>query len=378
MIRRLSYCGIQHSSLTIRKKIYLFFIIAGMIQIFFPFVAHADLFGYEIQDVYVQITENVEDINQILKEAFSFSQESPFTLINRVSFVMTGQILRSVTTACKTTSLVVATLLLMVDFYKKSINFEWSSKWENILLFLIKIIIVKQIVMNADVIISYIYAGFNYINEKAITTDIEFLPCGNTVTYHAFVEEHLLEQFSKGWWDFWYERGSGENIHEFTYIISQDAVGMFYPNAEFYEDGYDLSNVNLPNPTTSMNFFPTLQMLYWQPYFLVMKAIAYFIFVIVVGRVFELTIYTIFAPLPLATFASDTSHEVAKNFIKNYIATVIQIAVIVVMFLSYSAINIYIGDYFEDSKWMQIAMLIALGTGVIKSGSWSKKICGVG
>ena len=79
-----------------------------------------------------------------------------------------------------------------------------------------------------------------------------------------------------------------------------------------------------------------------QPLFLIMKAIAYIVFVIVIGRVFELSIYTIFAPLPLATFASDTTHEVAKNFLKNYIATVIQVAVIVMMFIVYAATDTYV------------------------------------
>ena len=110
-----------------------------------------------------------------------------------------------------------------------------------------------------------------------------------------------------------------------------------------------------------------------------MKAIAYIIFVIAIGRVFELSVYTIFAPLPLVTFASDTTHDVAKSFIKNYIAAVLQISVIVVMFVIYVAVNNYFTNHgFTAIKLIQLVELIVLGLGVVKSGTWSKKLCGIG
>ena len=364
--------------ITIRTRIYLFVIIFGLMNIFSPLVAHADIFGYEIQDVYVAITETVQETNEILQKAFNFSQTSPYDVVNSLDGTSSGTIAVAVRNASKTMALVVATLLLMVDFFRKTVTFEWSSKWENILIFLIKIIAIKQVVQNADVIVGYLYAGFKSINDAATGTSIDFLPYGNLVTYTSSIEEHIVEQMQKGWWDFWYDRGAGTNIHTYSYVVSQDAVKIFYPNATFPEGITDLTNINLPNPTTSVSFMPTLNLVLWQPYFLIIKAIAYVIFVIVIGRVFELSIYTIFAPLPLATFASETTHDVAKNFIKNYIATVLQIAVIVVMFLVYAGMTKYIATLFPGTKMLQVIILISLGLGVVKSGSWSKKICGAG
>lgn len=374
--------------ITIRTKIYLFFILFGIVSIFSPLVAHADILGFEIQDIYATITKNVKETNEILQKAFAFSQTSPYDVVNSLDGTSSGAIAIAVRNASKTMALVVATLLLMVDFFRKSINFEWSSKWENILIFLIKIIVIKQVVQNADVIIGYLYAGFKSINDAATSTSIDFLPYSTPVTYYMRVKESIVEQVQKGWWDFWYERASGENYKDFYYSISQDSVKMFYPNATF-PDGTDLTNSAFANPTTSMNFMPTLEIILLQPYFLAIKAIAYVIFVIVIGRVFELSIYTIFAPLPLATFASETTHDVAKNFIKNYIATILQIAVIVVMFLVYSATATYIASLYPTGMvsdngmpsangMLQIVVLISLGLGVVKSGSWSKKICGIG
>ena len=128
----------QVRKLTIRKKLYLFVIIFGLMAISSPMVVHADILGFELQDLYVMITENVKETNEILKTAFTFSQTSPYSVVNSIAGTSSGAIAVAVRNASKTMALVVATLLLMVEFFRKSINFEWASKWENILIFLIK------------------------------------------------------------------------------------------------------------------------------------------------------------------------------------------------------------------------------------------------
>lgn len=367
----------------IRRNIYLFVIIAGLMNIFFPVVAYAgtDIFNNDIQDVYVEITENVDEANEILQKAFQFSQVSPYTVINMSS---STSVSTSIINASRSLALIVAVLLLMVDFFRKSVNFEWSSKWENVLIFLIKIVVVKQVVQNADVIVGHIYSAFSTLNSAGDMPN--FLPAGHRVTYTISIQEGIFQDvfqadhWYQGWIRFWENLGAGELRHPFTYEISQDAVKMFYPNAAFPTGtAYNFEDHPFGNPTTALSFTPTLEILFWQPYFLVMKAIAYIIFVIAIGRIFELAVYTIFAPLPIATFASDTTSDVAKSFLKNYIATVIQIGVIVCMFVVYIGVTTYIGSGLQGlnhTKMMQFIALISLGLGVIKSGSWAKRICG--
>ncbi len=365
-------------ALNYRKRFYYLAIIFGLICIVStPTIVHADIFGFEVQDVYVRITSNVKETNSLLKKAFEFAQTSPYDVINGISGTAQGDIATNIRNASKSTALAVATLLLMVDFFRKSVSFEWSSKWENVLIFLIKIIAIKQVVQNADVIISHIYAGFQYINNVATGNSPNFLPCDNVKDYYVDIKQSLVEQAKKGWWDYWYDKGAGENYNHYVYPISEDAIRMFYPDAVF-PSNTDLGDNKFPEPTTTMMFMPTLEIAFNEIYFYIMKAIAIIIFVIVIGRVFELSVYTIFAPLPLATFASDTTHDVAKNFIKNYIATVLQIAVIAIMFIAYVAINKYFTDNSYTIKLIQFVELIALGLGVIKSGAWSKKVCGLG
>ena len=146
----------------IRRNIYLFVIIAGLMNIFFPVVAYAgtDIFNNDIQDVYVEITENVDEANDVMQKAFQFSQVSPYTVINMSTQTTVAT---NIINASRSLALIVAVLLLMVDFFRKTVNFEWSSKWENVLIFLIKIVVVKQVVQNADVIIGHIYSAFSTI-----------------------------------------------------------------------------------------------------------------------------------------------------------------------------------------------------------------------
>ena len=134
------------------RHIFLFIIVAGVMNIFFPLVAHADIFNNDVQDVYATITENVDETNEILKSAFHFTQVSPYAIVNSVggSAGVVGVAIRNAT---KNLALIVAVLLLMVEFFRKTTNFEWASKWENILIFLVKLIVVKQVVQNADLII---------------------------------------------------------------------------------------------------------------------------------------------------------------------------------------------------------------------------------
>ncbi|MBQ3256368.1 MAG: hypothetical protein IJN43_16185 [Ruminococcus sp.] len=358
-----------------RWRFYIYFVvITVMIFLVCGMPVFASLGDFEIQDLYLGITDNVAETNDLLEKALEFSQTSPYDVVNSISSTTQGTIAKSIRTASQTMALVVATLLLMVDFFRKTTNFEWASKWEHLLIFLVKIIVIKQVVQNADTIVGYVYAGFQTINAAATNNATDFLPCGNITVYsmsYPYRGDSILEwAYSQIW----------HVDLPYNYEISQDAVKMFYPNATFPAAGeYAADSYPFTVPVESANFTPLIEYILLQPYFLIMKAIAVVVFVISIGRVFELAVYTIFAPLPLATFASDVSSDVAKNFIKNYIATVLQIAVIVVMFIVYVALNNYFdADTAWSTKLLHLIELLALGLGVIKSGSWAKKVCGMG
>ena len=79
------YCYPRKKNLRrFHRHIFIFIIVAGVMNIFFPLVAHADIFNNDIQDVYATITENVDETNEILKSAFNFTQVSPYSIVNSV------------------------------------------------------------------------------------------------------------------------------------------------------------------------------------------------------------------------------------------------------------------------------------------------------
>lgn len=368
---------------TLRKRIYLFFIIAGIMYILMPYVVHADVFGYNIQDVYQEITDEVKETNDILVSAFKLSEKSPFDIFSDIkkSDGTAAALATNIQSASQAVALVVATLLLMMDFFKKSITFEWSSRWENVLLFLIKIIVVKQIVQNTDVIITHVYALFNYINTQIAgkSSEPEFLPYGTTVQVTVTKTKDLIETVNIPYSMLKKIKDliTGAN-DKLVYHISPDAVNIFYPGATVEEKSFDfgvLGELIAPKNIYSA----TLERLFLTPYFIFMKIIAYFIFVIVIGRTFELCVYTILAPLPLCTYASESTQDIAKNFLKNYIACVLQMAVIATMFAVYVAMMknfLDASSEFRGVKLLQIVMLAALALGVGRSGEWSRRLCG--
>ena len=361
-------CGLTKRKIDLHFWIY-FIICMIAVYLTCAMPVHASLGYYEVQDLYQTITDNVKEANDLLNKAFAFAKVSPFTILNSAS----GSIGDNVKTASKTAALSIATLLLMVDFFRKSVTFEWSSRWENILIFLVKVLVIKQVVQNTDVIMDNIYSGLDYINQKALAGGtVNFLPCGEMQHYNMLAPyrgDSVVEWvYSLAWHvDIPYE-----------YNISKQAVALFYPNPDLPAPGtYNVEDYPFKAPVDLPSFTPLIESVMLQPYFLIMKAIAVVIFVIAIGRVFELCIYTILAPLPLATFASETTHEVAKNFLKNYVATILQVAVIVTMFAVYGAVNAYFTSLGTAIKYIQLVTLISLGLGVVKSGTWSKRICGI-
>lgn len=72
---------------------------------------------------------------------------------------------------------------------------------------------------------------------------------------------------------------------------------------------------------------------------LIMKIIMVLANVVVIARLFELTVYTLIAPVPLSTFACEGLSDVGKGFLKSYAAVSLQAIVLAIMFVAYSAVN---------------------------------------
>ena len=374
---------LRRKKLSLRQRIYLFVIVAGFMYILCPYVVHADVFGQQIPDLYVDITNNVLEVNDLLNKAFTISKLSPYSLLKSLDGKGSFSMGQNVHDASVSAGLVIATLLLMVDFFRKSIHFEWSSRWENILVFLVKVIAVKQIVQNTDNIVCAMYSLCNYINTKAAGANPEFLPCSDYHEYKFYYIKDEIINATMPWWSVIKSILPGSSKEPHSYWISMKAVRMFYPNAQdppTLQWG-DLGEGFLGRtPNGKIVFNTTFEEVMISPYFLFMKLLAYYIFVIVVGRSFELCVYTLLAPLPMATFASEVTSDTAKNFIRNYMACGLQMTVILAFFAVYHAMVKYWIDsgtqLLKSTTMSHILLLAALAVAISKSGEWSRRLTG--
>lgn len=102
--------------------------------------------------------------------------------------------------------------------------------------------------------------------------------------------------------------------------------------------------------------------------------------VIVVARMFELYVYFVFAPIPLATLPSQDMSQIGKNFLKSFTATCIQGAIVLLVLGFFPMI---MAAYFQqlpetDSPFLSMLPIlgysIALILAVTASGRWAKSI----
>ena len=109
------------------------------------------------------------------------------------------------------------------------------------------------------------------------------------------------------------------------------------------------------------------------PTFLILMGACWVINLILIGRLFEIFVYTVISPIPLASLAGEGWHDSAKAFIKSYAAVCLQGLVVIVMFYAFSQVAELLGG--TDSMGITITAL-ALALGVAKSGQWARQAVG--
>lgn len=109
------------------------------------------------------------------------------------------------------------------------------------------------------------------------------------------------------------------------------------------------------------------------PTFLILLGACWVINLILIGRLFEIIVYTVISPIPLATFAAEGWHDSAKAFVKSYAAVCLQGLVVIVMFYAFSQVTDLLGG--ANTVGITITAL-ALALGVAKSGQWARQAVG--
>ena len=216
-------------------------------------------------------------------------------------------------TAVEGVALVLVSMFFAIQLCNDAMLLKIQS-YEQVFKLFFKFILAKVIVQNARGIMGILFNGFNSIAETLGETNYGFLSSFNTDA-----------------------------------IIAQPADAGF------------------------LNLNYLMKYLEAMPTFFILMGACWVINLILIGRLFEIIVYTVISPIPLATFAGEGWHDSAKAFIKSYAAVCLQGLVVIVMFYAFSQVAELLGG--TDSMGITITAL-ALALGVAKSGQWARQDVG--
>ncbi len=281
---------------------------------------------------YGQCLDNIKSIVREVNTMFSMLVE---LLTNDGLLTTAASSLPDLAAAIKGTAITLCVMFFLIDFFSKTLHLQWVT-WENVLMLCIKMVVAKVCVDNAELFTTMLYKGFNgFIG--AIS---------GTVTQYSFI--------------------SGDNYTKAQYFVSASQASMIINDTDA---GF-------------LNFQPMLLNLQISIQGLIMKIIMILANVVVIARLFELTVYTLIAPVPLSTFACEGLSDVGKGFLKSYAAVSLQAIVLAIMFVAYASVNnaLISGNIGSTNLTldgiMGLITTLTLGMGVMQSGAWSKRICG--
>ncbi len=216
-------------------------------------------------------------------------------------------------TAVEGVALVLVSMFFAIQLCNDAMLLKIQS-YEQVFKLFFKFILAKVIVQNARGIMGILFNGFNSIAETLGETNYGFLSSFNTDA-----------------------------------IIAQPADAGF------------------------LNLNYLMKYLEAMPTFFILMGACWVINLILIGRLFEIIVYTVISPIPLATFAGEGWHDSAKAFIKSYAAVCLQGLVVIIMFYAFSQVAELLGG--TDSMGITITVL-ALALGVAKSGQWARQAVG--
>lgn len=296
-------------------------------------------------DLMYQIFKDcIDGINNMYSQAVGmFDDINPFNLSDpTIGGSYSGAanlkaVLQGVSDTITGIALPLCVLFFLLEFFKKSMDLQWV-KWENIFMFLLKLIFAKIILSNSMGIMEWIYTLFN---DLAINVN-------NTLT-----------------------SGSGGTLIPIRTSPATDIPNFFLTSEELalYRDG-DGGFLGLGRLIKIIQVTPSI---------FIAQGIMMITGVIIFARVFEVIVYTMVAPIPLSSFVSEEHRQIGISFIKSYAAVCLQALIIVVMFAAFAALGNeldHLQGLFASGSWGILLKVALLGMGVIKSGGWAKKLCG--
>ncbi|MCM1061334.1 MAG: hypothetical protein NC452_13750 [Eubacterium sp.] len=280
-------------------------------------------------------TNAAEELNEMFQTCIDLMNMSPFSIPASGGTSING-IVDTVIGVISGTAMTLCVLFFLMEFAKKSMDLQWV-KWENVLMFLLKLIFAKVVVENSREIMEFIFDAFTGLTNN--------------------IQSQLTGSLGGGFLD-----------------VSRGPK-LFLTDAEielFDGDGNGDSGVwwGLDRLMKEIELMPSI---------FIAKGIVVVTAIMIFSRMFEIMVYTMASPIPLSTFSSEEHRQIGIGFIKSYAAVCLQGLMIIIMFYTFSVMGNYIdtlnGTWLSGSFGILIRTLV-LGLGIFKSGSWAKKLCG--
>lgn len=159
-------------------------------------------------------------------------------------------------------------------------------------------------------------------------------------------------------------------------------LGIFKIGASLLEDLQLVGALQIPMNTDSlrnqledMSFIDRVgEFVSLQPNIVVISFIGVIIYLIVYGRLIQLSVYTALSPIPLANLAAESQQRNAVHFLKKYASVCFQSIVMVLAVAIYGKVvsDLSDGSIFKTLLTTSILLLL-----IVKSGEWSKEILGL-
>lgn len=197
--------------------------------------------------------------------------------------------------------------------------------------------------------------------------------CNEAMLFRIQSYEHVFKLFFK----FFLAKALVVNARGLMGIIFNSfnsiAAGLVSDSYGFLS-GFDTDAIlAMPEEEGFMNINYLIKYIETMPTFLILMGACWVINLILIGRVFEIVVYTAVSPIPLSTFAAEGWQDSAKSFLKNYAAVCLQGLVVVVMFYAFSQVVDMLGG---TSTVGIIITALSLALGVAKSGQWARQAIG--
>lgn len=298
------------------------------------------------QFMYDFFGDTIDNLNNMYNTAINmFSAINPFDLSGALvggQFSSADQLknlMNNISGIVSGVALQLCVLFFLIEFFKKSMDLQWV-KWENVFLFLLKLIFAKILIENSMAIMEWVYTIFNNlairVNTALGVTGNGFLPA----------RPKSADPMRSDCWN---------------YFLSAEEV-------TFYRDDGGLWGLSR-----------VLKVIELMPSIFLAQGVMLVTGAVVFARVFEVMVYTMVAPIPLASFSSEEHRQIGIGFIKSYAAVCLQALMIIVMFAAFAALSnelTHLEGSYASGSWGILLRVILLGMGVFKSGTWSKKLCG--